>query len=182
MNQKCDFFAPVPEIFWSFETGEPFRKCNVCDSDLFEPGTNYLIEKAFQKTETVFEYAICMQCHGKLFKEVSQQSQKLFVNYFHEHVDMEQRSKELLQLFGMNHDEWLSNCLVKGTPKERCEEHQIYGMCVDRDLVFLEMPFMISSAVIEDLLVLLSDQTKGFLDNFSDHVLGIDVPEGFVII
>jgi len=41
---------------------------------------------------------------------------------------------------------------------------------------------MISSAVIEDLLVLLSDQTKGFLDNFSDHVLGIDVPEGFVII
>ena len=182
LNYKCDYFAPVPEIFWSFETGKPFRKCSVCNRDLLEPGTNYLIEKAFQRQETIFEYAICMKCHGELFKEVSQQSQKLFENYFHEHVDMEQRSRELLQLYGMNHREWLSHCMIKGTSAVSCEEYQIYGMCIDTDLVFMEMPFMISSAVIEDLLVLLSDQTKGFLDNFADRVLGIDVPKGFVII
>jgi len=55
-------------------------------------------------------------------------------------------------------------------------------MCIDKDLVFMEMPFMISEAVIEDLLVLLSDETRGFLENFSDRVLGIDMPKGFVLI
>jgi len=182
LNYRCDHFCPVPETFWSFETEAPFNRCSVCDKDLLEPGTNYIIEKAFQRKETVFEYAICTACHLQLRKEISPQSQKLFENYFHEHVDFAQRPSEMIQWHGINHTKWLSHCLVKGTPIEECEEYQIYGMCIDKDLVFMEMPFMISEAVIEDLLVLLSDETRGFLENFSDRVLGIDMPKGFVLI
>jgi hypothetical protein len=103
MKTYSDFY-PVPEVFWSFETGEMFQRCRMCNIDL----------------------------------------------------------------------------MIKGTPMSQCEEHQIYGWFIDKDIVFTGMPYMLSSEVIDELLSLLSNETIGVLEDFSEKLFGIDIPKGLV--
>lgn len=77
---------------------------------------------------------------------------------------------------------WLGHSMIKGTPRWKCEEHQIYGWFVDRDIVFNGMPYMLSGEVIDELLDLLSPETLGILEAFSDKLFGIDLPQGFVLV
>jgi hypothetical protein len=39
-------FIPLPALFYSFETGEPFSHCVDCGKALLQDGTVYLIQKA----------------------------------------------------------------------------------------------------------------------------------------
>lgn len=179
MNVYSDFY-PVPKVFWCFETGEMFRRCHMCTIDLMIEGTNYLIEKAFRKKEVVFEYAMCFDCVQQLQETLSVQSRKLIENYFSEHVDLEERRKVLIEKHGRKPRSWIDKCMIKGTPMTQCEEHQIYAWCIDTDIVFTGMPYMLSGVVIDELLSLLSNETVGVLDDFSEKLFGIDVPQGLM--
>lgn len=64
-------YIPLPEIFWSFETGQPMEHCSLCGCDLMVPDTNYLIEKAFKNRETVFEHALCLKCYTDAHESLS---------------------------------------------------------------------------------------------------------------
>ena len=175
-------FAPVPKAFWSFETGEPFKRCSMCSCDLMEDGTNYLVEKAFKKKETLFEYAMCYECYLGVQESLSEQSKKLIANYFEEFLDFDARSSQMLEQNGKRTRSWLAKCMVKGTPRWKCEEHQIYGWFVDKDIVFNGMPYMLSGAVIDDLLKLLSPETTGALDDLSDKLFGINLPQSVLLV
>lgn len=175
-------FIPVPKEFWSFETGNPFQRCFMCDGDLCDEGCNYLIEKAVRNDEVIFEYAICWLCRIELEKEFSEQSLRLIENYFNEHVDIEQRRVECLEKFGTDYQKWIERCMIKHKPREECEEYQLYAWCVDRDLVFTGMPYMLSSECIDDIIELLSDETIGAINEFSDKVFGVDLPKDLLII
>lgn len=181
MDYTSDF-GPIPKNFHCFETGEPFRNCSLCDYDLFENGTNYLIEKAFKKKETIFEYAACYDCYLNLHNSLSKKSRKLIANYFDERIDLEKRGQEMLEKHGRRSRSWLSRCLIKGTEKSRCEEHQIYGWFIDKDIVYNGMPYMLSSEVIEEIMQLLSPETLCELNTLTDKLFGIDFPQGILAI
>lgn len=104
-----------------------------------------MIEKAFKGNEVNFEYAMRLECRDKLQGELSLQSRKLIQNYFEEHVNMEARRIECLQPYGLDYSKWVERCLVKQEPRSECPEFQLYGWCVDRDLVFTGLPYMLSS-------------------------------------
>ena len=79
-------------------------------------------------------------------------------------------------------DPWLDRCLIKGTSVDSLEEYQIYGFCIDRDLVFNGAPYVLSGEVIEDILKLLSPETRGVIDDYSERLFGLDMPQGFVMV
>ena len=175
-------FIPVPEKFWSFETGESFKKCSVCGTSLMEPGTNYLIEKAYKKNEVIFEYAICWNCREEVMKDLSRTSLKLISNYLEEHVDAEKRIESLKETHSESADAWVSHCMIKGTPVEEAKEYQICGQFVDEHMVFSVFPYALGDKAIEDLMNLLSNETLGILNDFSDKLFDIDIPNRLLIL
>jgi hypothetical protein len=72
--------------------------------------------------------------------------------------------------------------MIKGTPISKCEEHQIYGWFIDKDIVFTGLPYMLSGEVIDELLHLLSNETIGVLDDFSKKLFDIDIPKGLILV
>lgn len=173
-----DNFIPAPPEYHSFEHDGPFEHCAVCNRDLRDDGTQYLIEKAFRKGETIFEYAMCLPCRMRLNCELSQQSLKLVEHYFDERVDLVARRRRLLDAHGHDHRAWISHCILSGEPILPGEEHQIYGQFDGPDLLFAYSPYAISGREIEGLMQCLSKKTRDRIDSFVDEVLGI--PGGHV--
>ncbi len=174
-------YIEVPEEFWSFETGKPLAACRLCGKDLMMEGTNYLIEKAFRNDETIFEHAMCLDCYAKCHESMSDESKIRIRDYFAEHVDMKQRDLDLLERHGTDHSKWLGHCMVKGYPLAECGEYQIYGYCIDKDLVFSGAPYALSGEVIEEILELLSPQTLGVMKDLSAKLFGIDAPKDLLV-
>lgn len=171
-EQDAPFTLPVPEIFWSFETEAPIRNCLVCGRDLIESDEHYLIEKAFSRAEVVFEYGLCLACHTRLVGELSKKSLKLIQNYFEEQVDLEARRERILGEFDGTELPWVSRCLFTGKSVVESDEYQILGMCRGEELLLGDLPHAISGEAIEAIMNLLSDKTRGFLDDFTGRYFG----------
>jgi len=173
---------PVPEIFWSFETGRPFSRCRLCGVDLMTHGADYLIEKAFKNGETIFEHAICLPCYMHCQQELSEESRERIAAYFAEHTDMEARQLRFSQAHGTDHEKWIEHCAVKKYPVRECEEHQLYGFCSGDALLFAGAPYILSGEAIEEILDLLSNETLGTLHDLTGRLFGIDAPKDLLII
>lgn len=165
-------FIPVPPDLWSFANEGPFERCSVCDCDLQEPGVVYLIEKAFQGKEPIFEYAMCDACCVNLRNELSVKSLELINNYYDEHVDLAARRERLLEAHGLDHKPWLDQCVIKKRAIRPDEEYQICALCSDKDLLFTYMPVCISGEAVEDIVKLLSDETLGVVNDFMGQHFG----------
>jgi len=172
---------PVPEIFWSFETGHPLNRCGLCNRDLMEPGTPYLIEKAFKNSETIFEHALCLECHAVTINDMSSESMEQLRRYFSERVDMEKRQAHHLEQFGTDHEKWTAHCMIKGYPVRECGEYQLYGLCIDNNLIFNGAPYILSGEVVDEILERLSSETVEALGNLSDRLFGLDAPKDLLL-
>jgi hypothetical protein len=68
----------IPKEFFNSETKEPFRTCMMCNQSLAEK--QYMVEKAIKNypslgtKEIIFEYAMCLECAGKMHLELSEES------------------------------------------------------------------------------------------------------------
>lgn len=175
-------YIPIPEIFWSFETGKPIRHCKLCGCDLQEPGTNYFIEKAFKNGETIFEHALCFSCYTACQESMSEDSRLRIRDYFAERVDMDARQEKYMASFGTDSEKWISHCMVKGFPIREVDEYQLYGFCIDKDLIFSGAPYAICGDVIEEILELLSAETLGVMYDLSQKLFGIDAPKDLLVI
>ena len=66
---------PIPKPFLAEDTGKPIDRCIDCGHDLMLDDRYYVIEKVFKrypnlnKTEVLFEYAICHICYDKMKKD-----------------------------------------------------------------------------------------------------------------
>lgn len=166
--------VPIPEEFWSFADGRPFRACVVCgESLLADGGRFYMIEKAYSKGEVVFEYAICLSCQQQVETELSQQSLKLIAHYFDEHVDWVQIRglRELLPCGDGDAVSGLSRCLLTGKQAAECKEYHILTACFGENL--LESPFLIGDDAVENIQRLVSRKTRDRLDGFVEEFLGL---------
>lgn len=174
-------YTPLPEIFWSFETGKPIEKCRLCETDLMKPGTNYLIEKAFKKGETIFEHALCLDCYTESHNAMSSESRERIAEYFAAHTDMNARHEQFMEKYGTRHDPWISHCLVKGYPVDEVDEYQLYGFCIDKDLIFSGAPYILCGDVIEEIIELLSPETRGVMADLSQKLFGVDAPQDLLV-
>ncbi|MEO1253715.1 MAG: hypothetical protein AAFY41_02340 [Bacteroidota bacterium] len=158
----------IPSSFYSFETNEPFDRCIECEKYLLDDETEYIIEKAvknykgYSAKDTVFDYAICMDCAERMKNEISKESWAQMMRYFQENMDLQHR----MSMYGRSPEEGLKNCMIKKTNIESCGEYQIYAHCKGGKLNMDNPPYMISGEVIEELLPLLSDQTIDEMNGF----------------
>ena len=158
----------IPKDFYSFETDAPFERCIQCDKYLLDDDTEYIIEKAVKNYEgysakdVVFDYAICMDCAEEMRKEISKESWQSMMNYFQENMDVAAR----LEMQNRTPEENLKVCMIKQTAVDSCNEYQIYAHCRGKNLNMDNPPYMISGAVMEELIPLLSDKTIDEMNGF----------------
>ena len=166
----------IPPVFQADATGEPFKNCVMCGKNLLEPGTRYMIEKAFRYdkknnvTETLIEYAICSACHEKIAANLSEESMQRMQEYFSKNLKVTSR---ILLWRGTEINKWIETCAVKGKALKDCAEYQLCCECEGDKLVLSHLPLMFSDEAMEEMQGLLSAQTKEELDRFRDEFLGI---------
>ena len=180
MSLEKNILVDIPKVFHSHAANAPFSKCMNCDSLLLN--SEYVIEKAirsykeFSSTDTIFEYAICMNCHEEFISAYSPSSLSKIQNYFLENADFDHRRTQLREKLKDGHfniDEWISHCLIKGTHMSDMTEYQIGCQCVGTKMVVLNMPFMIGHEAMDEISQLLSDKTRGEMDRFIDEFFGL---------
>jgi hypothetical protein len=173
-------FEPIPPEFHSLASGQPFQTCLTCEKKLLQGGVNYLVEKAVRHypqtraQDVILEYALCLTCAGQLREELSQESKARIEAFFTERVDLVARREALLSLpEPLRLENWLSHCLITGTPRSACTEYQIYAQCSGPDLLYTYMPYFICQEAMEEMQELISPQTRQILDDFMDTHFGL---------
>lgn len=170
---------PLPESFYSIETGDPISTCLACDTGLLEDNTEYLIEKGYRQyqaydvQETVFGYAICMDCHATMRQSFSEPSKRRCQAYLSQHVDLAGRTGRLLDTDSHDPAEWTRRCVVHGTPREELEEYQIMAHCQGDELLLTHLPLLMGGPAIDALVQRLSNETIDELGGFRDEHLGL---------
>lgn len=111
-------WSDIPPIFWSDLLHAPFNKCIQCTRNLLEPGVIYLIEKALKgfnsnsPLQTVFEYAICLDCAEEMRMTLSAESRANIEDFYNKNIDFNVRRGNLEE---KSTEVWLEECLIKKT-------------------------------------------------------------------
>ncbi len=76
-QDRMDRQVPIPPELYGSESKKPLDHCLMCNLYLLEDGTPYMIEKSIKQhpemglKETIFEYAMCMDCAVKMNDSLS---------------------------------------------------------------------------------------------------------------
>src|SRR5687767_11565246 len=87
----------IPKLFQKAEGGL-LSECIMCNKNIIKPAQDYIIEKAvrvipqYNKTEVIFEYAICLMCAEAMRNELSLKSRQRIEGYFAQYVNLEKRA------------------------------------------------------------------------------------------
>lgn len=166
---------PIPREFFNSSTGGPFDRCMLCNTFLLAEGVNYVIEKACKRhlefgiEDIVFEYAMCEKCAMQMSSAMSEESMGKISDYFQSQVDFAGRHRYLRQEQPPKLENWIGNCIVKGTPKEELTEYQVLGQFSGENMVMFMFPYMIGGEAMKEVSMLLSNETLGEIDNFMDN-------------
>jgi hypothetical protein len=170
---------PIPESFYSIETGEPISQCLACDASLLDGSTEYLIEKGYRQyeaydvQETVFEYALCMECHAEMRDSFSEASKRRCQAYLTEHMNLADRTQLLLGDESPDPSDWTRRCIVHDTPREDLEEYQVMAHCRGDEMLLTHLPLLMGGPAMDALVERLSDETIDDLGGFRDEHLGL---------
>ncbi|MXV39194.1 hypothetical protein GO491_10975 [Flavobacteriaceae bacterium Ap0902] len=158
----------LPDKLLSETTHKAFEKCSVCGEDL--QGQLYFLEKAYHRNlgddqhSVIFEYAICEVCKRDMVQHVSKESMQRMQVFMMEHQAEVQGM--------MAHDMGLEQCTFTGKPLEETEEYHVVAVIRDGELQMT--PVIFGDEVMRTYQELLSEETKGFFDDFYDKF--IDIP------
>ena len=174
MKQQID----IPQLFHSHDSDSLFTHCLCCDEPILESGHEYVIEKAYTSysnydvSDTVFEYAMCLECLMQLQSQMSKDSLQRVEAYFEQHVDVHER---MLMADQENVDVYdrLSTCMVKGTPINELKEYQVFGLFRQDQMLLGPFPYMIGGEAMDEIAQLLSNETLGEIDGFMDSHFGL---------
>ncbi|MEQ8425580.1 MAG: hypothetical protein RIA63_12775 [Cyclobacteriaceae bacterium] len=174
MDHKEPAHIPVPKKFCNSETNVPFDECLMCHQSL--KSTQYVVEKAIKNypslgtSEIVFEYAMCLQCAGKMHRELSEESRMRIEAYMRDHLG---RKTKMPNEGAANFEESISQCLIKDIPVTESTEYSIYALCNGSEMVVSEFPYAISGEVQDEIMQLLSAKSLDILDDFiGNHFTG----------
>ena len=137
----------------------------------------YVIEKAYRRypgyelNDTVFEYAMCLDCLIQLQSQMSESSLQRIESYFNSKVDFNARFFEPPE--NVDVPSRLSNCMITGTPVKELSEYQIFGLFRYDSMLLGPFPYMIGGAAMDEIAALLSNKTLGEIDGFMDEHFGL---------
>lgn len=168
----------IPSLFFDSISGKPFQTCQVCQKQLLDTDSNYIIEKVFRKNiangkiEAFFEYAICFDCALKLTQSYSKESKENLEKYFKENVQDNLAQQAPVNLESERDiQEHLSKCSITGKSVTDLEEYQIVGQFNGSYINPNMAPFMIGSGAMDSVSDLLSDKTLDEIDDFTGKYL-----------
>lgn len=167
----------IPQIFCTFETGEPFQQCTFCECEL---GTmsKYAVEKVFkhnkilEASEIAYEYAICWDCTANMGEDISKDSRvaimDLFMSYRHQLLNKIEflHTNELYTV-----DSWIERCSFTSKETRLCNEYAVSGIIEGGGLVFDQSPLVVSDIFMEKLQSVLSKETKDKFNGMKDQIL-----------
>lgn len=170
-------FVPIPQDFNSLESDGLFEKCLKCETGLINSGSPYLIERVFVQQEPILEYAMCEACVLESQGELSAESRQAVTDYMLSNIDVGQRLGRLSEWAEDGSDNasgLIDRCLVSGTPANESREKQIAAWCLgDQMRVDCVFPLMISGVAIQQLNGVISEKTKGWIDDFVGDNFGM---------
>ena len=175
-----DYYIEIPERFYSDTEGKPFENCQVCGKYLLDEGTSYVVEKALKNYEghnfysTLFEYAICTDCHGTLQKGMSAKSIESLQQYYMKIMAEKGDQPVMINLSDFKLNDWLSNCFFTGDPVSEMNEYQVIAQFKGTKMVMNAPPIIVGEAAMEEMSTLLSDQTIDEMNRFKKEFLGPD--------
>lgn len=165
--------VPIPKIFHSLEQDGPFRNCLQCGGDLRQTD-RYLIERVFKGAEPIVEYAMCSSCVEASSAELSTESLENVRKYFLENAELQSRVDRLRPLAEQDDvTPWLNECLFTGISADDCQERQICGWFQGDRLRLDFAPFMLSGKAVEAISDQLSEQTRGWMEEFIGNNFGL---------
>ncbi|CAN5213647.1 hypothetical protein BH23VER1_BH23VER1_07640 [soil metagenome] len=157
---------PIPEPFFSEETGAPFACCIECERSLAEMDGPYMVQKCSNGRETIFEFAICAPCAERLHRSYSEASRQSISRFFHSHVDLDARVRTLREGGSADLERWIGDCMTCGSPRRPGEGHATAALCAGADILFSHAPFRICSRCEIELNELVSPETRNEWDRF----------------
>ena len=104
-------------LFFSTEHDGPFEECCSCRLPFGESA--YLVSKAFQGEECIYEYAVCEECQDNLSADFSEESKRDMQAFFEKRVDVEALFEKCASRPGP--EPWLEACSVCGQARGGAE-------------------------------------------------------------
>lgn len=170
MHFFFNFSEDIPEEFHDSESHKPFEQCSVCGNEF--GNEHYFIEKAYQRTydfaefQIAFEYAICERCKRDMMKSISEESMQRIQEYVQELGGMP--ALENSNSFELNVEYMLKHCIATGKSIDDLNEYHLVGIFKNGKMV--QLPMLYGEDFIEEYAELLSEETKGFFDDFFNHI------------
>ena len=171
MSEPIHRLHTLPEQFYSDETGKPFDHCFDCGKSTTACEDGYIIQKAYAHGETIMEMAICAECHSQLQQSYSKESMERIWNFYLDHGDLSQRLKKFSVLPVGNPDLWLSRCMTCNATRASMDEMIVAAQVFEGDLVYGETPLMICGNCMNQIVELLSEESRDVYDRWMDRVL-----------
>jgi hypothetical protein len=180
MNLGKEHHIDIPERFYSDAEGKPFEYCQVCQKFLLDEGTSYVVEKAMKNYtnhdfySTIFEYAICLECHTNIQQGMSVESIQNLQRYYTDIIAAKGNQAIVINLDDFNLDSWLSKCFFTGDAVKEMDEYQVVAQFNGSKMVMNMPPLLIGESAIEEMSHLLSDKTIDEMNGFKQQFLGPD--------
>lgn len=168
----------IPEVFYPFESNEPFKECMVCSIDLTLGSIDYYVEKAiknnveYQVKDVVFEYAICSSCAQNMQKSISEESQQSMQLFFTNQTEFMNKIQAYQQGEGEELETILSKCSLYGQPTEQMSEYMMLGHFRGDKMVATTMPYILGGKAMDELSELMSNETIDEMNKFKDQYFG----------
>ncbi|PCJ67135.1 MAG: hypothetical protein COA58_02115 [Bacteroidetes bacterium] len=167
----------VPKFFYEFDTEAPFENCSFCNDSL-DRFDKYAVEKVFKqnkvlnKSEIVYEYAICWGCATEMGADISDDSRKAITQLFSEHNDnLLMKLEYLHSTEKYNIESWIERCSLTGKEIRLCDEFSVSGVIEGNKLVYEHSPMVVSDEFMKKLQGVLSKETKEAFDDLRDKML-----------
>ncbi len=173
-----EYKIDIPDRFYSDAEGKPFENCQMCGKFLLTEGTTYVVEKAIKNykdydvNSTIFEFAVCIDCHTKVQQGMSDESLANLHRYY-QHIMAEKGNQPIvIDVRNFNLDDWLSKCFFKGDEIKEMNEYQLVAQFNGNKMLMNMPPMIIGEKAMEEMAELLSDKTVDEMNGFREKFLG----------
>ena len=138
----------IPELLHSFEKDGPFTSCVECVKELYESGSNYIVQKSIHRGETVFEFALCNGCHENMQNSMSKETIKNLNAHFQQ---LEQCEPSI------------DTCLDCQCARSEVSSYNVSGLCLGP---FLDSGYLLCENCQEKIHPLISEETRKTRDDW----------------
>lgn len=156
--------SDISNDFLKSDTQTPFDTCLVCHKNVIDSGEDYFIERIMRKVpefgikETLFEYAMCMDCAGNMKGEMSKDSMERIETFFKERVMSIDPFERL--------ENPMEKCLLTGKAIDDSLEFSYHAHCRGNQMIESIFPYAVSDEAMDQISELLSKETLDELDDF----------------